>query len=217
MATQQRGPETLPSCSVSVAGQVHLQRQRQLKAQRAATALGPPRLNITAEQRVELARRQVSSSSAAAAAASAAAAVPAGVGYKALCPPGVDADGFEELVVDEAVDEYRPVVVQPQQQKKQQQHKAAVVKKPWKNWLRMRLGTTATKRLVSGGFAGAISRTAVAPLETIRTHLMVGTGATTAAGVFNQIVKAEGWKGLFRGNGVNVIRVAPSKAIEVSE
>jgi solute carrier family 25 (mitochondrial phosphate transporter), member 23/24/25/41 len=34
--------------------------------------------------------------------------------------------------------------------------------------------------------------------------------------VFQSIMNTEGWTGLFRGNLVNVIRVAPSKAIEVN-
>lgn len=81
--------------------------------------------------------------------------------------------------------------------------------------LRFRVGNAAAKRLLSGAFAGAVSRTAVAPLETIRTHLMVGSGGRTVHEVFNHIMHTEGWQGLFRGNGVNVIRVAPSKAIEL--
>lgn len=71
------------------------------------------------------------------------------------------------------------------------------------------------RRLISGAIAGAVSRTAVAPLETIRTHLMVGSSGHSTTEVFNNIMKTDGWKGLFRGNLVNVIRVAPSKAIEV--
>ncbi|KAI5063516.1 hypothetical protein GOP47_0022063 [Adiantum capillus-veneris] len=81
--------------------------------------------------------------------------------------------------------------------------------------LRFKVGNASAKRLLSGAFAGAVSRTAVAPLETIRTHLMVGSGGRTVHDVFNHIMQDEGWQGLFRGNGVNVIRVAPSKAIEV--
>ena len=56
----------------------------------------------------------------------------------------------------------------------------------------------------------------VAPLETIRTHLMVGsTGSKTVTGVFKWILETEGWPGLFRGNAINVLRIAPSKALEV--
>ncbi|XP_026656042.1 adenine nucleotide transporter BT1, chloroplastic/mitochondrial-like [Phoenix dactylifera] len=77
--------------------------------------------------------------------------------------------------------------------------------------------TEPERRLFSGGIAGAVSRTAVAPLETIRTHLMVGSNGNSTTEVFHTIIGTEGWKGLFRGNFVNVIRVAPSKAIEIPE
>jgi hypothetical protein len=45
-----------------------------------------------------------------------------------------------------------------------------------KSGFKLKLGPNG-KRLLSGAIAGAFSRTAVAPLETIRTHLMVGTMA----------------------------------------
>ncbi|KAK4480159.1 hypothetical protein RD792_013219 [Penstemon davidsonii] len=66
-----------------------------------------------------------------------------------------------------------------------------------------------------GGIAVAVSRSGVAPLETIRTHLMVGRSGHSTSEVFQEIMQTDGWKGLFRGNFVNVIRVAPSKAIEL--
>lgn len=81
--------------------------------------------------------------------------------------------------------------------------------------LRMKIGNDSLRRLMSGGIAGAVSRSAVAPLETIKTHLMVGSCGQSAVEVFQSIMKTEGWKGLYRGNLVNVIRVAPNKAIEV--
>ncbi|CAM0946248.1 unnamed protein product [Alopecurus aequalis] len=82
--------------------------------------------------------------------------------------------------------------------------------------VRVKIGNPHLRRLVSGALAGAVSRTFVAPLETIRTHLMVGSsGADTMSGVFRWIMRTEGWPGLFRGNAVNVLRVAPSKAIEL--
>ena len=55
----------------------------------------------------------------------------------------------------------------------------------------------------------------MAPLETIRTHLMVRSSGHSTGEVFHNIMKTGGWKGLFRGNLVNVTRGAPSKAIEV--
>ncbi|RZC53726.1 hypothetical protein C5167_012573 [Papaver somniferum] len=81
--------------------------------------------------------------------------------------------------------------------------------------LKVKVANPSLRRLLSGAIAGAVSRTAVAPLETIRTHLMVGTSGDSSTEVFNSIMKTDGWKGLFRGNLINVIRVAPSKAIEL--
>ncbi|KAJ1390222.1 Mitochondrial carrier protein [Sesbania bispinosa] len=81
--------------------------------------------------------------------------------------------------------------------------------------LKFKIGNPSLRRLISGAIAGAVSRTAVAPLETIRTHLMVGSCGHNAIQVFQSIMEMDGWKGLFRGNFVNIIRVAPSKAIEL--
>ncbi|KAL4341919.1 hypothetical protein GQ457_08G000340 [Hibiscus cannabinus] len=81
--------------------------------------------------------------------------------------------------------------------------------------LKIKISNPSLRRLISGGIAGAVSRTCVAPLETIRTHLMVGSSGNSTTEVFHNILQTEGWKGLFRGNLVNVIRVAPSKAIEL--
>ncbi|KAA0038804.1 adenine nucleotide transporter BT1 [Cucumis melo var. makuwa] len=81
--------------------------------------------------------------------------------------------------------------------------------------LRIKVENPSLRRLISGAIAGTVSNTCVAPLETIRTHLMVGNGGHSVTEVFNDIMKNDGWKGLFRGNLVNVIRVAPSKAIEL--
>ncbi|KAL6215124.1 hypothetical protein ACLB2K_014555 [Fragaria x ananassa] len=92
-----------------------------------------------------------------------------------------------------------------------------VVKKKKKGGLKLKIkiANPSLRRLISGAVAGAVSRTAVAPLETIRTHLMVGSSGNSSTEVFNDIMKVDGWTGLFRGNLVNVIRVAPSKAIEL--
>ncbi|KAK6119675.1 hypothetical protein DH2020_046592 [Rehmannia glutinosa] len=92
-----------------------------------------------------------------------------------------------------------------------------LLNKKKKNGLRLKvkISNPSLRRLISGGIAGAVSRTAVAPLETIRTHLMVGSSGHSTTEVFQNIMQTEGWPGLFRGNFVNVIRVAPSKAIEL--
>lgn len=91
----------------------------------------------------------------------------------------------------------------------------AAKKKKSRHKLKIKVANPSLRRLISGAIAGAVSRTAVAPLETIRTHLMVGSSGHSTTEVFHSIMTHEGWTGLFRGNLVNVIRVAPSKAIEV--
>lgn len=81
--------------------------------------------------------------------------------------------------------------------------------------LKIKIANPSLRRLISGAIAGAVSRTAVAPLETIRTHLMVGSSGHSTTEVFRDIMQTDGWTGLFRGNLINVIRVAPSKAVEL--
>lgn len=81
--------------------------------------------------------------------------------------------------------------------------------------LKIKIENPSLRKLVSGAIAGVVSRTAVAPLETIRTLLMVGSCGHSTTEVFKSIMKTDGWTGLFSGNFVNVIRVAPSKAIEL--
>jgi hypothetical protein len=111
--------------------------------------------------------------------------------------PESDKEDFEENGVEDGV-------VLPEEQKAS------------KFRFRLKLGSNG-RRLLSGAIAGAFSRTAVAPLETIRTHLMVGSHGHSVGEVFEWIITNEGWQGLFRGNAINVLRVAPSKAIEVSD
>nr|GLL45261.1 adenine nucleotide transporter BT1, chloroplastic/mitochondrial-like [Ipomoea trifida] len=110
---------------------------------------------------------------------------------------------FPELAGTEAVE------VKEQWGQKKQKKKGVGLR-----W-RVKVGNPSLRRLISGAIAGAVSRTSVAPLETIRTHMMVGNYGHSTNEVFQNIMKNEGWKGLFSGNLVNVIRVAPSKAIEL--
>jgi solute carrier family 25 phosphate transporter 23/24/25/41 len=85
---------------------------------------------------------------------------------------------------------------------------------------------------------GAVSRTATAPLETVRLRMMTGVGmgccgagadasAVAAAGAALQqkmsggilarvgsIARLEGWRALFKGNLANVMRFAPTKGLD---
>lgn len=78
--------------------------------------------------------------------------------------------------------------------------------------------------LLAGAAAGAVSRTATAPLETLR--LMAMTGALGGSGhaqqaraggmllAASELVRVAGWRSLYRGNLANVVRSAPQKALD---
>lgn len=74
-----------------------------------------------------------------------------------------------------------------------------------------------------GGAAGALSRTAVSPMERVKVLFQVqgGSGAGQSydrgtLATISQIYKEEGYRGLFRGNGINCIRIVPYTAIQYS-
>jgi solute carrier family 25 (mitochondrial phosphate transporter), member 23/24/25/41 len=84
-----------------------------------------------------------------------------------------------------------------------------------KKLVRVKITNPHGQRLGQWCHRGAVSRTFVALLEMIRTHLMVGnSGVDTMTHVFQWIMRIDGWTGLLCGNTVNILRVAPSKAIE---
>lgn len=75
-----------------------------------------------------------------------------------------------------------------------------------------------TKSLVAGGIAGGVSRTAVAPLERLKILLQVQNPHSvkyngTIQGL-KYIWKAEGFRGLFKGNGTNCARIVPNSAVK---
>eukprot|EP00897_Mesotaenium_endlicherianum_P006860 jgi/Mesen1/6201/ME000320S05403 len=73
------------------------------------------------------------------------------------------------------------------------------------------------KYLCAGGTAGAVSRTATAPLDRLKVLLQVQTAAPKSMGVIGgltEIYKDSGLVGYFRGNGINIVKVAPEQAIK---
>jgi len=82
------------------------------------------------------------------------------------------------------------------------------------------------KVLIAGGVAGAVSRTATSPLERLKILFQVDSMADRTIGVdvkYNTksvskslftMVEKEGFFGLFKGNGTNVIRIAPYSAVQ---
>jgi len=73
----------------------------------------------------------------------------------------------------------------------------------------------AVRHLAAGGLAGAVSKTATAPMECIRLQLMTGTGATLSE-VCRSTWGSGGIRAFFRGNLVDVARGIPSKSIQLT-
>ncbi|XP_065053461.1 uncharacterized protein LOC135682478 [Rhopilema esculentum] len=73
------------------------------------------------------------------------------------------------------------------------------------------------KHFVAGGIAGAVSRTCVSPLERNKILLQLQVHDAKFKGVFGTlktIWKEEGIIGYFKGNGINVARIAPYTAVQ---
>ncbi|XP_061489863.1 mitochondrial adenyl nucleotide antiporter SLC25A24 [Rhineura floridana] len=72
------------------------------------------------------------------------------------------------------------------------------------------------RQLLSGGVAGAVSRTGTAPLDRLKVMMQVhgSKGKMNIAGGLQQMVKEGGVRSLWRGNGVNVVKIAPETAIK---
>ncbi|XP_072985666.1 probable mitochondrial adenine nucleotide transporter BTL1 [Typha latifolia] len=68
---------------------------------------------------------------------------------------------------------------------------------------------------VSGALAGAMTKAVLAPLETIRTRMIVGIGSKHIAGSFIEVIGEHGWQGLWAGNTINMLRIIPTQAIEL--
>ncbi|KAM6541837.1 hypothetical protein CsatB_006284 [Cannabis sativa] len=72
------------------------------------------------------------------------------------------------------------------------------------------------KELIAGGAAGAFAKTAVAPLERIKILLQTRTNGFQSLGVhqsLKKLLKHEGVKGFYKGNGASVIRIVPYAAL----
>ncbi|XP_061836433.1 calcium-binding mitochondrial carrier protein SCaMC-2-A [Nerophis lumbriciformis] len=73
------------------------------------------------------------------------------------------------------------------------------------------------RHLVAGGGAGAVSRTCTAPLDRIKVMMQVYGSRTNNMCIMSgmmQMIKEGGVRSLWRGNGVNVIKIAPESALK---
>ncbi|CAL9109651.1 unnamed protein product [Musa acuminata var. zebrina] len=72
----------------------------------------------------------------------------------------------------------------------------------------------ASKYLIAGGLAGAASRTVTAPLDRLKVVLQVRTTQARIMPAIKDIWRDGRFLGFFRGNGLNVMKVAPESAIK---
>ncbi|CAL9769025.1 unnamed protein product [Musa acuminata subsp. burmannicoides] len=72
----------------------------------------------------------------------------------------------------------------------------------------------ASQYLIAGGVAGAASRTATAPLDRLKVVLQVQTTQARIVPAIKDIWREGHFLGFFRGNGLNVMKVAPESAIK---
>lgn len=71
------------------------------------------------------------------------------------------------------------------------------------------------KHMAAGAVAGAVSRTCTAPLDRLKVFLQVkGAEYANLRYCFRQLLKDGGWPSLWRGNGINVLKIAPETAIK---
>lgn len=70
-----------------------------------------------------------------------------------------------------------------------------------------------SRYLIAGAVAGAASRTVTAPLDRLKVILQVQTTRTSLMPTIKSIWKDGGLRGFFRGNGLNVVKVAPESAL----
>ncbi|XP_069768691.1 mitochondrial adenyl nucleotide antiporter SLC25A24-like isoform X2 [Narcine bancroftii] len=73
------------------------------------------------------------------------------------------------------------------------------------------------RQLLSGAAAGAVSRTGTAPLDRLKVLMQVHSSKSNQMNVysgFKQMLKEGGVTSLWRGNGMNVVKIAPETAIK---
>ncbi|XP_036751634.2 mitochondrial adenyl nucleotide antiporter SLC25A23 isoform X1 [Manis pentadactyla] len=82
---------------------------------------------------------------------------------------------------------------------------------------REKLTGTWWRQLVAGAAAGAVSRTGTAPLDRLKVFMQVhasNTNRLNILGGLRSMIREGGVRALWRGNGINVLKIAPESAIK---
>merc|ERR1719312_703837 len=79
-------------------------------------------------------------------------------------------------------------------------------------------GSIWLRHFVAGAISGVVSRTCTAPLDRLKVLLQVhgGRKQTSIKETFSYMLNEGGVKGLWRGNGINVLKIAPESALKLS-
>lgn len=70
------------------------------------------------------------------------------------------------------------------------------------------------RHLAAGGIAGAVSRTCTAPLDRVKIFLQVQSSKARISDSFQYMLKEGGVSSFWRGNGINVLKIAPESALK---
>ncbi|XP_036874057.1 mitochondrial adenyl nucleotide antiporter SLC25A23 isoform X2 [Manis javanica] len=73
------------------------------------------------------------------------------------------------------------------------------------------------RQLVAGAAAGAVSRTGTAPLDRLKVFMQVHASKTNRLNILGglrSMIREGGMRALWRGNGINVLKIAPESAIK---
>lgn len=70
------------------------------------------------------------------------------------------------------------------------------------------------RHLAAGGIAGAVSRTCTAPLDRLKVFLQVQSTKLRISDCYKYMMKEGGALSFWRGNGINVLKIAPESAIK---
>lgn len=70
------------------------------------------------------------------------------------------------------------------------------------------------RHLAAGGVAGAVSRTCTAPLDRLKVYMQVQPRKRGIVECFRYLLREGGVRSFWRGNGINVLKIAPESAIK---